>query len=139
MISDVLAYLQLDDELAALLTGGMYAETTINRQDTPDAFDANQEIRPCLLINQDTVTQQGPYQEVETGISARLYLRIFFYQRTGYDVINAAAARVRSLLHREQIGAGVWEIAWSYDVPNVRDQGLDCSLGMSVYQVTRRL
>jgi hypothetical protein len=139
MIDGVLTALQLDGELAALLTGGMYAETTINRQDTPEAFDANQEIRPCLLINQDTVTQQGPYQEVETGISARLYLRIFFYQRTGYDVINAAAARVRSLLHREQIGAGVWEIAWSYDVPNVRDQGLDCSLGMSVYQVTRRL
>lgn len=139
MINDVLAVLQLDDELNSLLFGGMYAETMINRQDTPEAFDANQEIRPCLLINQDTLTQSGPYNESETGISARLYMRIYFYDRVSYETINAAAVRVRKLLHQEKISAGVWEIAWVYDVPNVRDQGLDCALRMSVYQVTQKL
>lgn len=137
MISDVLAALQADTILAAILSGGMYAETEISRQNTPDAFDENLEIMPCALINQGSQAQAGPY--VESDISARLYLRVYFYQHDGYDVIGQAVARVRTLLHKAKIGSGVWEIAWADDVPNMSDQALECSLAISTYQVTRLL
>ena len=128
-------YLAADGTLMVLLTGGIYAVGEISRQATPDAFDSNGEVEPCGLVKLETEGQAGPYVEAG-GISSRLYVAVFFYQRTGYDVIDAAVARTRALLHREKLASGVWEIAWADDVLDQEDEALGCSMGMSRYVVT---
>lgn len=137
MIDDVMLVLEADSTLMDYMTGGIYSQTEITRQGTPDAFDANLEIMPCALVNQGSQAQSGPY--VENGISAQLYLRVYFYELSGYASIGPAVERVRELLHRQKIGDNVWEVAWVNDTQNLRDQALDCSLAISTYQVTRLL
>lgn len=130
-------YLEADATLTGLLTGGIYAVPEISRQDTPDAFDANGEIEPCGLVKLETEGQFGPYEEAG-GISARLYVAVFFYQRTGYDVIDPALARTRTLLHKQNLStSGVWEISWVDDVMDQEDEALGCAMSMSRYMVTR--
>lgn len=129
-------YLAADGTLSGLLTGGIYAVPEITRQDTPDAFDANGEIEPCALVKPETEATFGPYEEAG-AISARLYVVVFFYQRTGYDVVDQALARTRVLLHKEKLESGVWEISWADDVLDQEDEALNCSLGISRYVVTR--
>jgi hypothetical protein len=129
---DIEAVLQADGTLTGLLTGGIHAGGTITRQDTPGAFDANIEVLPCALINIETEVQSGPYKG-----STRAYMRVFFYQRSGYDVIDQALARVFTLLNRQKIGSKTWEVRWADDVRDQREQALGCSLSMSRYEVIR--
>lgn len=124
---DVKAVLEADATLIGLLTGGFYAGGTINRQDTPGAFDANSEILPCLLVNAGTTTPAGPFKD-----SARDFVDVYFYQRSGYDVIDQAIERVYALLHRQKIGSG-WEMLHFADNPDQVDQALACSLAVSRY------
>lgn len=128
--------LATDPLLQALLTGGVWATGEISRQEIPEAFDPNQEILPCALVKLESETVWGPYQEAG-AVSARLYVVVFFYQRSGYDVIDDALDRAIALLHREKLESGVWEIEWADDVRDQEDDALGCSVGMSRYVVTR--
>ena len=128
--------LETDPTMQGLLTGGVWATDEISRQETPEAFDVNGEILPCALVALSSEAAAGPY--VEAGaLSARLHVALYFYQRRGYDVIDQAMARALVLLHREKLESGVWEVAWTDDVLDQKDDALGCSLGMSRYMVTR--
>ncbi len=132
-IRDALA---TDPTLQALLTGGVYAVREITRQATPDAFDANGEVLPCALVARESDTASGPYAEAG-ALSSQMFVAIYFYQRSGHDIIDAAQERAAAVLHRQKLDDGVWEIVWSDDVTDQEDDGLGCSMGMSRYQVTK--
>lgn len=123
--------LQADTTLMALLTGGVHAAIEISRQDTPTAFDANAELKPCALVRIPTDTPTGPYDT-----STRTAVEIYFYQRAGYSTIDAALARVFALLNRVKL-MGTWEIRHGDDVTDQEDAALACSLHMSRYYATR--
>jgi hypothetical protein len=128
----VITVLQADSTLMALLSGGVHGGTEISRQNTPTAFDANAEIRPCALVRTATDVPTGPYVS-----SARTAIEIYFYQRAGYDTIEAAMLRTFSLLNRERVGVQVWEMQWGDDVNEQRDEALQCALAMSRYYAIR--
>jgi hypothetical protein len=133
---DVKTVLDADAELVALLTGGIYDASDlegseITRQSAPDAFDANGEILPCALIRLGTNAQTGPYDA-----SQRTSIRIFYYQRSGYDVIDQAIDLVRVDLDRKQIGSTIWEVRWSSNLRDMYDQALNCSMAQSTFYAT---
>lgn len=123
---DVRAVLEADATLIGLLTGGFHSGGTINRQDTPGAFDANSEILPCLLVNARPTTPAGPFKH-----SAREFVDVYLYQRSGYDVIDQAIEQVYTLLHRQKVGSSGWIMLHFADNPDQVDQALNCSLAVS--------
>jgi hypothetical protein len=129
---DIRDYLAADGLLSGLLRGGIYADTTVSRQNTPLAFDENGEIKPCLLVNEEVETPWGPFKG-----SSRLFVRVFFYQHAGYDAIYTAMERVFDLMHRQKALALRWELLHVDDIRGQEDQALSCSLAMSRYQVLR--
>lgn len=135
MRETIKAALEADATLMATLTGGVYTET-ITRQRTPGAFDANGELLPCALVRVERDAQHGPYTGPDT-LSARVYIVVYFYQQSGYGVIDAALDRVRALLHRAKLGAGTWDISWADDSADLEDEALRCALRFSRYVVTR--
>ena len=145
---DLYANLVGDTALNALLVGGVHTNSLIDRQLTPGAFDANNEIRPCSLLRVETEVPVGGGGAAIGGGSvggftssymgrdaARLYVLVYFYQRRGYDVIRQARARVFALWHEARIGAATWQIFWADDVSDQIDEALGCSLDMSRYMV----
>jgi hypothetical protein len=123
-----------DSELMAILTGGLHTKTEISRQNTPAAFDANDEIQPCGLLKFETQTPWGPHEH-----GSRLYFSVMLYQRSGYDDVEAARERLYQLLHRQKVtpsNGGCWEIQHAGDVPDVEDGALGCSLAVSRFVAT---
>jgi len=136
MKAAVYTLLEADDELAQTLTGGIYYQIgEISRQNTPNAFDDHNEIKPCLLIKSTNDAQVGPYDA-----SSRLTITMFFYERSGYENINTAMLRVFELLNKQRVTPGrgsCWQINWGNDIPNQEDSALGCSLGVSRYMAYR--
>ena len=137
-IEDVHTFLSEDEVLPELLTGGIYSGAgdngvrEISRQNTPAAFDVNKKIMPCALITSNTEIKSGPFsRSILTSFS------IYFYQLTGFDVIEQAMARAYDLLHEQRIGENIWEITFSIAVENQNDIALDCSLSSQRYIATR--
>lgn len=125
---NIIALLSDDATLSALLPGGFYDSTTINRQSTPGAFDANSELRTCALLNFETETPLGPYQT-----SARAFFRITFY----IDSTGTARERAFALLNYGKVSDGVWQITHADDVLDAWDDALKAWMDVSRYAVVR--
>jgi hypothetical protein len=129
--------LENDATLMAILTGGVHTGTEISRQDTPEAFDASDEILPCVLLQFGTAAPAGPYSH-----SSMLHFSLMFYERSGYENVEAARERAYVLLHRQKVtpAAGAcWGIRHADDVLDQEDTALGCSLAISrYYGVIRR-
>lgn len=126
-----------DGTLMAILTGGLYTAVEISRQETPAAFDADEELLPCALLKFSTQGEFGPFAD-----SSRLFFSVMFYERQGYVSIEAARARVYALLHRQRVTpatGGFWEMRQSDAVLDQVDEALNCSLAVSrFYAVVNR-
>jgi hypothetical protein len=125
-IDDVVAVLQEDEVLAELMTGGIYSGSLvreISRQNAPAAFDANQEILPCMLAVMYTDVAVAPHPR---GLMTTF--GCYFYQRAAYDTIEKAMARTYDLLHQAKIGEGTWQVLFNMSTENANDIALDCSL-----------
>lgn len=137
-VDEVVSALQADGELSGLLPGGIYnaaAVEEITRQNTPEAFDANKEIKPCALVTVGTEVRAGPH-----SLGVATTMGVYFYQRFGYEVIEQAMQRTFEVLHEQRIGGdGVWQIFFNINIPNQRDQALDCALGSQRYVAYREL
>lgn len=133
MRETVRALLAGDGTLSAVLTGGVYGGTEINRQETPAAFDANGEILPCALVKIESEQPVGPF-----NTSSRQFIVVYFYQRNGRVTIDTALARVFVLLNRIKLTAGVWQVKHANDVTDVEDQALGCSMAFSRYEIIRK-
>ena len=130
---DIRAALEDDDALMALLTGGIFNDVEeINRINTPGAFDSNKEIKPCALVKIGTELPRGPYER-----SVQTPVIIYFYQRSGYNVIEPAMELAYDDLNNQQIGTGVWQVMFDLSVPQQRDTALDCPLGMHRFVAVR--
>ena len=126
-----------DSTLMSILTGGLHTAVEITRQETPAAFDSNGEIQPCALLKFDSVAPDGPYEH-----GAMLHFSLLFYERSGYDNVEAARQRAYVLLHREKVRPATgacWEIRHADDVLDREDEALGCRLAISrYYAVIRR-
>jgi hypothetical protein len=131
MIQAIVSLLQNDSQLAALLPGGVHRAKEISRQETSGAYDANRELQPCALVRQETATPWGPHPD-----SGRLYVTVWFYQRAGYDAIEAARQRVYALLHRQKLANGMYEIRHANDLLDSEDPALGVPMMMSRYVAT---
>jgi len=134
-VDDVYLVLSADDVLSGLLTGGIYSGAEvreISRQNTPEAFDASLKILPCMLVVVNTDLKSGPYPR-----SIMTTLSVYFYQLTGYDVIDPAMARTFDLLHDQKVGSNTWNVEFSNSVENQNDIALDCSLSTQRYMAYR--
>lgn len=130
---DIKTALEADTPLMALLTGGIFNDVEeISRQNTPGAFDASSELKPCALIKLGTELKRGPYaRSVGTPIT------IYFYQRSGYSVIKQAMEMAYDDLNDERIGEGVWQLIYDISVNQQRDISLDCPLGSQRFVAVR--
>lgn len=130
---DLMASLIGDATLMALLPGGVHTGTTINRQDTPSAFDTTtKEIKPCLLLRLSTEAATGPAE-----IAGRMLAEVYAYARLGYAQLNAPLDRVYILWHKKKVGDRVWQIMWTDDVSDQMDDALNCALSISRFAVYR--
>lgn len=106
----LLATLQADATLAAILTGGIYTtraneNAPINETDTPSAYEelaasgGLKRLLPCMVISPFS----GPNSEGATGMGRREWFRLGVYERDGYVNCESALDRVHTLLHGETI------------------------------------
>jgi hypothetical protein len=132
---DVKTALEDDDELMAILTGGIHnGVEEISKQNTPSAFDANGEIMPCALIKVPIEIPTGPFAR-----SVRTSFVIYLYQFSGYDAIEPAMGLIFDDLNEQRIGTNVWNIEFNNAVYQQRDQALDCPLGSLRFIAIREL
>ena len=136
MIAAILALLQADTALAALLPGGIYdaaGVTVISRQTTPLAFDGNQELRPCALLQARSARPVGGAID-----ASEVGLTLYFYQRAQSVQIDQARMRCYTLLHRQRIApasGGAWAVRHAEDVLSQFDLSLRAQLIVSRYTV----
>jgi hypothetical protein len=132
---DVKSALEADAALMVLLTGGVHNDVEeISRQSVPAAFDANQELLPSALIKLGTEIKLQPTRRgVQTPIT------IYFYQRSGYDVIEQAMSLAFNDLNEKKIGVSVWNIEHDITIHQQRDTALDCPLGALRFVAKRKL
>lgn len=135
MIPAIVTLLQSDATLTGILTGGVYRAKEVSRKETPNAFDSKKELLPCALVKGETATPWGPHDH-----SGRLYVALYFYQRSGTASIEAARARVYELLHRQKLtpedGTGCYEIVHTGDLLDMEDTALQAPMAVSRYQCT---
>lgn len=102
----LLAVLQADATLAAIVTGGIYSirasdKAPINENDTPNAYaelassGGVKQLLPCMVLSPSS----GPNSEGAAGCGRREWYRVGAYERSGYVNCEAALERVHVLLH----------------------------------------
>lgn len=129
----ILLFLTGDAALMGILTGGIHTATSISRATTPAAYNDDRELLPCALLRFEDESQQQAH-----ATAARLFFVLYFYQRAGYDQIDAARERCYALLRNTLLaGAQAWEVMHVNDVLDQSDDVLAASMSLSRYQVMR--
>ena len=121
-----------DTALMGYLSGGLHTGLEISRQNTPSAFNADGELRPCALLKMELESPIPPH-----WYSTRAMFSVMLYQRFGYSIIEYARERVYVLLHRQRFGSGMWEIHHTDDVNDTRDDAIDASLIICRFECIR--
>jgi len=140
VVSAAKTILEDDATLGAAATGGIYdlGETGpngISRTTTPDAFDANEIIKPCILVKTRGATPDGALvDEAEQYVSVRQVLEVWLYEARGYSNIDTMKDRVYALLHTVQL-SDTFMVLWAGDLGQQRDTDLDASLDRSEFAV----
>jgi len=134
------AILEADATLLAAATGGIYdydeaGRLGISRATTPDAFDDNEILQPCVLLKLRSATPTGDLQDEATQyVSVREVLEAWFYEDDGYSNIETMRDRVYALLQNVQL-SGTFQCIWAGDIRNQRDTDLDASVERSEFSV----
>lgn len=139
-LSSIKTRLEADATLLATATGGIWDFTEtgrlgINRTNTPSAFDAVGIIKPCVLLRLRSATPDGVLQD-DSGQyqSVREVVEIWFYEDSGYSVIETMRTRCYVLLQATQV-TGVFAIRWAGDIRSQIDFDLNASVERSDYSV----
>jgi hypothetical protein len=129
-IRDLLAN---DATIQSLLPGGVHTNIPeITRQDAQDAF-ADGELLPCALVKVTTENAIGPHRD-----TAETFFTVYYYQRRGYDAIDAARFRGWQLLHRQRISGTIQVFAETF-IPGQHDPALDANLHLDRYRAVRTI
>lgn len=119
-----------DVTLMAILTGGVYTagelgrNGSINRQDTPNAFDATTgRLKPCAFIRQRAIVPDGGLLDMMVqDATAQQTVMIFVYQDAAYDQIDLALARQRVLFFGYQF-SNSFEVEWAGETSRLLETG----------------
>lgn len=128
--STIYGVLSADATLLALATGGVWSfdqtgEKGINRTLTPAAFDANDILKPCILVSQRNANPEPSIQDDTGQTSAvRHVCELYFFQDSGYSTIETMKARCYTLLHAQRL-TGMVRTEWAGDVRLGRDIDLN--------------
>lgn len=118
----IIAAIEADAALAALLTGGVHGAVEISRQTTPTAFDGNQEILPCALVKVGTVVPTGPHHH-----AAQQGVDIYLYHPNDYTALGEVADLLFKLLHRQKLtpaSGTCWQLQHDTDTGDEEDSAL---------------
>ncbi len=130
----IIALMEADAALMALLAGGVYGVAGIHREmEPPTPFDAFGRVTPSALVRREVSTTAGP-----RGRFSRQFVVIFFYDSAGYDVITEAMARTRTLLHEHRVGNGAYELQHVDTVDDQYDDALLAYMHRERYEVAVR-
>lgn len=138
LVSEAKAVLEADGTLVALATGGIYdldetGPNGISRTTTPDAFDSNEIIQPCILIKaRGGVPDLALTDEGTQYLSVRDPLEVWFYEDSGYTNIEAMRDRVYTLLHATQL-PDTFKLLFAGDARALRDTEIDANVERSEY------
>lgn len=122
-------------------TGGVWdfdetGRLGLGRTGTPAAFDANERIKPCVLVKGRGEQPDGQIaDDPAQTLSTRTVVELYFYQDSGYDDIETLRNRCFALLHGQQ-ASGIVKIVWMNHIAQQRDEELDANVERSDYQVT---
>lgn len=130
----IIALMEADAPLMALLAGGVYGVAEIHREmEPPTPFDAFGRVTPCALVRREVSTAVGP-----RGRFSRQFVVVFFYDSAGYAVITEAMNRTRALLHEQRVGNGAYEIRHVDTVDDQYDDALLAYMHRARYEVAVR-
>ena len=130
----IIAPMEADATLMALLAGGVYGVAAIHREMAgPKPFDAYGRVRPSALVRREVSTATGPRRRF-----SRQFVVIFFYDSAGYEVITEAMSRTRALLHEQRVGGGAYEIQHVDTVDDQYDDALLAYMHRARYEVAVR-
>lgn len=108
----IVAVLEADNELMALLTGGVYTYQEIGvegfrrgaESPTSAAFDENGELLPSALVRESGVVPFGNVRNPAKGFMAQTQLvAIYLHEMRGHEVITPASERIYELLENRRL------------------------------------
>lgn len=128
-----------DGTLAGLLTGGVYDRRGINRTATPDAYDANGELKPCAVV---TVEAASPLGHREWAFE-QVFVVVYLYEEegNGYAAIDQAGLRLRTLFHNETLATtdgDVHHMEHADSLVDMYDEVLKAEMGYERFVCYRR-
>ena len=132
------AVLEADATLLATATGGVWdlgeaGPNGLSRTTTGAAFDANEIIKPAILLKSRGERPDGQLvDEAEQYSSTREALEIYAYQDSGYDDIETMLDRCFVLLHAQQL-SGTFMALWSGRSPQAPDEALGANVQRDEY------
>ena len=137
-----LAYLEADATLVGILTGGIFDASELDRLGLSILQVAVEvdgiRLRPCMFLRwADEIPVAAPRR---IGASSR-FLDAYFYQDAGYDQIEIAMKRVRTLLDMRDIGTTDYDslayFEWLGNLGNFEDEEMGrARANRSRYSVT---
>lgn len=128
---DVVAVLEADGTLMAILTGGVYYDEEIGIQGfhrgddstTDAAFNADGNLLPCAVVRQGPeLAMAGIRDPGEKIVGLAQPIEIYFYQERDKDQILLARKRVYDLLEQRRL-PGTYPLTWVSDSPAFYDVG----------------
>jgi hypothetical protein len=126
--AEVATYLQADDPLNAILTGGIYANSELGRegitQDScPDCYDPNGYLLPCAIVKaRGDIPDTRIADEGGKVVAQSLMVEIWLYEDVSFAAIDAARARLFTIMHGHKF-SGAWPAEWAFTTPPMRDEG----------------
>lgn len=126
--SDFATRMAADTTLMALLPGGVFrsgliGSEGISRDTTPTAFDASGWLLPSALVRQRANVPDGVVSDENAQLdSASQIVEVWFYEDSGYTAIDAAMARVYTLL-KGYAFADSFPLALANVIDRQRDEG----------------
>lgn len=143
VLANIKAILDADATLLVTATGGIwdFEETGrlgINRTTTAAAFDANEIIKPCVLVKlRSEVPDLVLVDDASQYRSVIATYELWFYEDDGSALIDTMIARCYTLLHAVQV-SGTFIVYWMGDAMLVRDDIIDANVNRSDYLATVR-
>lgn len=130
--------LEADATLLATATGGIYdydetGRLGLSRTTTPDAFDSNEIIKPCILLKRRSRTPDNVLRDDANQYSSAVdVIECWLYEDNGLSNIETMSSRIYTLLHAKQI-SGTFQVLWIGDVQPFRDDAMDAMALRSDY------
>ncbi|RMH11465.1 MAG: hypothetical protein D6698_16325 [Gammaproteobacteria bacterium] len=133
------AVLSDDTTINAIATGGIHDRYSVGRNGLQRRHMADSDaapVHPAVYLGWSNRVPFGDQQKI-LGAD-RLFVDVYFYQDSGYDIILTLRERVRTVLEYNPVAVdGAWmaDIFWRGDILGQFDDGLRCCVERSTYEI----